>query len=112
MIVKSYEIDEALQLTPVAPERIAEATQRGDARLWLDLVDFTVGELEGWLDELGVTVSVIKTRPLVRSRPWSKPESTLRRLRPDVPVVKTADTRQSEDPGGRGGPGLDWAAIW
>ncbi len=55
MIVKSYEIDEALQLTPVAPERIAEATQRGDARLWLDLVDFTLGELEGWLDELGVT---------------------------------------------------------
>ncbi len=41
-------------------------------------------------------LSVIKTRPLVRSRPWSKPESTLRRLRPDVPVVKTADTRESE----------------
>ena len=57
-------------------------------------------------------LSVIKTRPLVQSRPWSKPESTLRRLRPDVPVVKTADTRQSEDPGGGGGPGLDWAAIW
>ena len=57
-------------------------------------------------------LSVIKTRPPVRSTSWSEPEGVLRRLRPAVPVVKTADTRQSEDPGGRGGPGLDWAAIW
>jgi magnesium transporter len=54
MIVKGYEITEALQLTPVAPETIAETAQRPGARLWLDLLDFTPGELEEWLEKLGI----------------------------------------------------------
>jgi hypothetical protein len=56
-------------------------------------------------------VSVLKTRPPVRSTPWSEREGVLRRLRPDTPLVKTPDTGQSDDAGGRGGPGLDWPTI-
>jgi len=43
--------------------------------------------------------------------PWNKTESALRRLRPDVPVVKTTDAGHADDAGGRGGPGLGWATL-
>ena len=91
MIVKSYEIDEALQLTPVAPERIPEAARQGDARLWLDLVDFTLGELEGWLDELGVTGLSRRLCLEARDRPGFYPLK--RELVLMVPVL--ADTGTS-----------------
>ena len=55
MIVNSLQINEALQLTPLASEQIAEASQNSDARIWLDLQDPGPAELEEWLDTLGVT---------------------------------------------------------
>jgi magnesium transporter len=55
MIVNSFQINDALQLTPFAPEKAAEAYQRTDARIWLDLQAFEPGELEEWLDTLGIT---------------------------------------------------------
>ena len=54
MIVNSFQIREGLKLTPVAPENIAETTQRADARVWLDLLDYTPAQLEEWLDKLEV----------------------------------------------------------
>ena len=67
-----------------------------------------INELDGYTDMI---LSVFKTRQPLRSRPWSKPESTLRRLRPDVPVVKTTDAGHADDAGGRGGPGLGWTTL-
>jgi len=55
-------------------------------------------------------LSVLKTHP-VRSTSWSEPEGVLRRLRPGVSVVKTTDTGQADDAGGRGGPGLRWTTL-
>ena len=52
MIINSYQINDALQLTPVDPERTTEACQRTDSRIWLDLLDPEPGELEEWLDKL------------------------------------------------------------
>ena len=54
MTVNSFQIDEALKLTPVAPDKIAELAREADVRLWLDLIDFTPDELESWLDGLEV----------------------------------------------------------
>ena len=54
MIANCYQIDDKLELKPFAPEEAAEASQRTDARIWLDLEDFEPSELETWLDELGV----------------------------------------------------------
>jgi magnesium transporter len=54
MIVRAFEIDEALRLTPVTPERIEETARRPDARLWIDLVDITPGELQEWLNKLSI----------------------------------------------------------
>jgi hypothetical protein len=45
-IVTCLRIDDALKLTPLAPEGAVEACQREDARVWLDLQDFERGELE------------------------------------------------------------------
>jgi magnesium transporter len=55
MIVQCLQIDEALNLTPVALENVVETCRRGDARVWLELQDFTRSELEEWLDKLGFT---------------------------------------------------------
>jgi magnesium transporter len=54
MIVNSFHINDALQLTPLAPEQAAEMSQKADARIWLDVQDFGPAELEEWLDTLGV----------------------------------------------------------
>ena len=54
MIVNSFQIDDALQVTPLAPELAAEASQRTGSRIWLDMQAFEPGELEAWLDKLGV----------------------------------------------------------
>ena len=54
MSTSTYQIDDELQLTPVAPERAAEQLQKPDARIWLDLQAPEPGELEEWLDRLGV----------------------------------------------------------
>ena len=37
MIVNSFQISNELQLTPLAPERAAQAVQSKDARIWLDV---------------------------------------------------------------------------
>jgi len=55
MIVNSFEITEALRLEPLAPENVAEARGREDAKVWLDLQACEPDELEEWLDRLGVT---------------------------------------------------------
>ena len=44
------------------------------------------------------------------STPWSEREGVLRRLRPDVPLVKSTDPGKADDAGGGGGPGLGWTA--
>jgi magnesium transporter len=56
MIASSYQINDALQMTPIAPESVAEACQSKDARIWLDLQAPEPGEIEAWLDTLGITV--------------------------------------------------------
>jgi len=53
--VQCLQIDETLHLTPIAAESVVEACSRPDARVWLDLQDFTPSELEGWLDRLDFT---------------------------------------------------------
>ena len=55
MIVQSYEIDAALELTPIDTERATLALQSPDARIWIDLQAAELAELEQWLDGLGVT---------------------------------------------------------
>jgi magnesium transporter len=54
MIANCLQIDEALKLTPMDPERAAEAIRRPDARVWLDLQGFEPEELDRWLAELGI----------------------------------------------------------
>jgi magnesium transporter len=54
MNVNCYYIDEALQLTPFASENAAEACQRTDARIWIDVQTAEPDELEAWLDTLEV----------------------------------------------------------
>jgi len=54
MIASCYQIDDTLKLIPVAPEGAADACQRPEARIWLDLQDFEPSELEAWLGKLGV----------------------------------------------------------
>jgi magnesium transporter len=54
VIINSFQIDEDLQLKPLAPEEAAQASQLSDARIWIDLQDFEPGDLEDWLDNLQV----------------------------------------------------------
>jgi len=54
-IVQCLQIDEALHLTPLDAEGAVEACRRADARVWLDLQDFTRDELEEWLERLELT---------------------------------------------------------
>ena len=49
------QIDEALHLTPIAPESVVQTCQREGARVWIDLQDFERNELEKLLDDLGFT---------------------------------------------------------
>ena len=44
MIVNSFELDDALHLTPIDSRSVVDACQRADARIWLDLQDVEVGE--------------------------------------------------------------------
>ena len=80
---------------PALGELVTELLRQGDLR---------VGQEVGTMAYL---VSVLTTPPRVRPTHWGESESSLRRLRPHVPMVKTAYTRQSGDPGGGGGPGFD-----
>ena len=92
-IVQCLEIDEALHLTPLAPEGVVEACQRADARIWLDIQDFERSELEEWLERLGI---IGLTRQLcldARDRPGFYP------LKKDIFFVipfLTADSVQPE----------------
>lgn len=54
MIIKSFQINEASQLTPIASEQAVEMSQKTDARIWIDVQDFEPAELETWLDTLGI----------------------------------------------------------
>jgi len=55
MIINSFQINDALQLTPISSEEAVGLSQRPDARVWLDLQAPDSGELEAWLERLGVT---------------------------------------------------------
>jgi magnesium transporter len=54
MIINSFQINDELQLMPLAPERVAEACQNKDARIWLDVQTTETSEIESWLDTLVV----------------------------------------------------------
>jgi Mg2+ and Co2+ transporter CorA len=54
-MVDSFQINDALQLTPLAPEKAAQACQNKDARIWLDLQTAETDEIEAWLDILAIT---------------------------------------------------------
>ena len=55
MKVQSLIINENLQLTLLDPQEITEVLQDGDARVWVDLQDFTPEELEEWLEKLKIS---------------------------------------------------------
>jgi Mg2+ and Co2+ transporter CorA len=54
MIINSFQIDDELQLTPLAPERAAQVVQNKDARVWIDVQTAEPAEIEAWLDTLGI----------------------------------------------------------
>ena len=54
MMVNSFEINDALELAPLAPEKAAQAHQKTDAKIWMDSQTSEPSELEEWLDKLGV----------------------------------------------------------
>jgi magnesium transporter len=55
MIISSYQLNDGLELTPLAPEDAADACQNKAATVWLDLQGFESAELEAWLSRLKVT---------------------------------------------------------
>ncbi len=54
MIVNSIQITDKLQLEPLPIQQLEENLQQKDSRIWLDLQDFEPGEIEQWLDTLGI----------------------------------------------------------
>jgi len=54
-IVTSLQIDDALHLTPFAPEDVSEACKDADARIWIDVQPDATAGVEAWLDRLAVT---------------------------------------------------------
>jgi hypothetical protein len=55
MHINCFQIDEALQLTPVEVEDAAAGCQSFEVTAWLDLQGFEGSELEAWLDKLEVS---------------------------------------------------------
>jgi Mg2+ and Co2+ transporter CorA len=55
MIVNSYKITEARQLTPLSPDEVVETSRMPGARVWLDLLSPERDQLEKWLDDLGTS---------------------------------------------------------
>ena len=53
-MINCFEINDALQLVALAPERAPEACQAADARVWVDLHSEESGQVEEWLDALRV----------------------------------------------------------
>lgn len=54
MIVKCFQITDALQLTPVPTERMVDVARQPEARVWIDLLDGTRDEIGEWLTRLEV----------------------------------------------------------
>jgi magnesium transporter len=54
MIVNCFQINNALQLVSLAPEKAVEVRQKADTRIWFDLQVSEPGELKPWLDKLEV----------------------------------------------------------
>ncbi len=93
MIVHSFEIDDALELTPIDPETATQALQSPDARIWLDLQAAQPSELEEWLDRLAVGGLSRRLCLEARDRPGFYPLK--REILMMVPVL--ADTEDSND---------------
>jgi magnesium transporter len=53
-MINCFEINDALQLVPLAPDRVPEACQAADAWVWVDLRGEDSGRVEEWLDALRV----------------------------------------------------------
>ena len=53
-MINCFEINDALQLVPLAPERAPGACQAAEARVWVDLQSEESGQVEEWLDALRV----------------------------------------------------------
>jgi len=92
-IVTSVQIDDALHLTPFASERIGQACQDADARIWIDLQGFDTAELETWLDRLAVTGLPRRLCREARDRPGFYPLK--REIILVIPVL--ADVKSSGD---------------
>ena len=73
MTATGLQIDDALQLTPLAPEDIADACQSTDITTWLDLQGLEPAELERWLDTLRVTSLARQLCLEARDRPGFYP---------------------------------------
>jgi len=95
MIVNSYQIDEKWQLVPFAPEEAAEMPQRPDARIWLDLHAFEPGELEEWLEKLGVTGLSRRLCLEARDRPGFYPLK--KEIFLVIPVLAGMETQREVD---------------
>jgi magnesium transporter len=55
MIVQSLQINEDLQLARLDPQQATEVLKDHDAKIWVDIQDFTPEGLEEWLDKLNIT---------------------------------------------------------
>jgi len=76
MIANSFEIDDSLHLTQVDSGSVVSACRDADARVWLDLQDFSDEELEGWLDSLGISGLTRQLCLDARDRPGFYPLNT------------------------------------
>jgi magnesium transporter len=55
MTVQSLQINEDLQLARLDPQQAPEVLKDHDAKVWVDIQDFTPEGLEEWLDKLNIT---------------------------------------------------------
>jgi magnesium transporter len=55
MITHCFQFDDALRLETCDPEMAVMAVKEREKKIWLDLQDFNLAELEEWLDKMGIT---------------------------------------------------------
>ncbi len=70
---RALEINDALQLIRLAPERVADATRKADATIWVDLQDPEPAELDSWLKDLGIEGLARRLCMGARDRPGCYP---------------------------------------
>lgn len=95
MIVNSFEIDDALHLTRIDSGSVVNACRDADIRVWLDLQDLADGELEGWLDSLGISGLTRQLCLEARDRPGFYPLKT--EICFVIPVLADTEGRDEVD---------------